>query len=124
VCCGSIARARAQRYAEELEHLVVEHGLHDALVGASLVVDVSGKSHPVGEYVRGLTQLEAAERGSVRLDVRKVIAAGLCERQVRLAERQMVLLGEVLRAVSLDPELALSDAQRAALPGVIRAHVG
>jgi ABC-type dipeptide/oligopeptide/nickel transport system ATPase subunit len=30
----------------------------------------------------------------------------------------------LLRAVSLDPELALSDAQRAALPGVIRAHVG
>ena len=30
----------------------------------------------------------------------------------------------LLRAVSLDPALALSDAQRAALPGVIRAHVG
>jgi hypothetical protein len=56
---------------EELEHLVAEHNLHDALVGAALVADVSGKSHPVGEYVRGLTQLEAAERGSVRLDVRK-----------------------------------------------------
>jgi hypothetical protein len=116
--------ARAQRYGEELERLVAKQGLHDALVGAGLVVDANGKSHPVGEYVRGLTQLEAAERDRCASMCAKAIAAGLGERQVRLAERQIVLLGEVLRAVSLDPALALSDAQRAALPEVIRAHVG
>jgi hypothetical protein len=115
---------RAQRYAEELEQRVAEHGLHDALVGASLVVDANGKTHQVGEYVRGLTQLEAAERDRCASMCTKAITAGLCERQVRLAERQMVLLAEVLRAVSTDPELALSDAQRAALPGVIRTHLG
>jgi hypothetical protein len=87
-------------------------------------VDANGKSHPVGEYVRGLTQLEAAERDRCASMCAKAIAAGLGERQVRLAERQMVLLGEVLRAVSLDPALGLSDAQRAALPGAIRAHLG
>jgi hypothetical protein len=114
---------RAAELSAELERMVMEHGLHDALVGTTIVVDNHGDEHEVGEYVRGLTQLEATERDRCANFAAKAIAAGLAERTVRLAEKQGAVIAEVLRRVFADPSLGLSETQRAAVPDVIRRHL-
>lgn len=94
--------ARAQRYAAELEQMVTDSpSLRDALVG-----DAWGEFGKVGEYVRGLTRLEAEERDRCAGFAAKAIAAGLAERQVRLAERQGALLVAVIQAILGDFGLA------------------
>lgn len=103
---------RAEMLAAELEAKVAEApGLRDALVG-----DSYGEFGKVGEYVKGLARLEAEERDRCAGFATKAIAAGLAERQVRLAERQGVLLVQVLReAVALLPaELQQQVMNRAA----------
>jgi hypothetical protein len=107
----SQSAARAQRYAVELEQLVEEHGLHDALVGKTLVVPPSGGPPvEVGEYVRGLAALEAAERDRCVNFAAKSIAAGLAERTVRLAEKQASIAERALMA-ALD-DIGLTPEQR------------
>lgn len=51
------------------------------------------------EAIRGLVQLEAAERDRCAGMAAKAVAAGLAERQVRLAEQQGALVAGVIRAV-------------------------
>lgn len=85
---------RAELLAAELQAKVTESpSLRDALVG-----DSYGEFGKVGEYVRGLAKLEAEERDRCANFATKAIAAGLAERQVRLAERQGALLVEIIRA--------------------------
>lgn len=115
----SQSATRAQRYATELEELVAE----SPSLRAALVAQAYGEFGPTGEYVRGLAQLEAAERDRCAAFCAKAIAAGLAERQVRLAERQGALIAEVLRAVLDDPELGLTETQRRAMPHVARRHL-
>lgn len=94
--------ARAQRYAAELEDLVAKSPtLRDALIG-----DAWGEFGKQGEFVRGLARLEAEERDRCAGFATKAIAAGLAERQVRLAERQGALMVDVIRAVLADFGLA------------------
>ena len=50
----------------------------------------------------------------------KAINAGLDERMTRVAERTGALLTTMLPTVMDDRDLAMTDAQRAALPGAIR----
>jgi hypothetical protein len=115
---------RVQRYAEELERQVEAAGtLQSALIGKITVIDVDGKTRIGGEYVRALVRLEAEERDRLANFSAKAIAAGLAERQVRVAERQGSLLAELLRQVIGDPTLGLSDDQRAAFPNAIRRHL-
>lgn len=115
----SQAATRAQRYAAELEDMVAEHdNLRDVLVR-----EAYGEFGPVGEYVRGLVVLEAQERERCANWATKAIAAGLAERQVRLAERQGALIADTLRSIMGDPTLGLSDEQRRAMPEVIRQHL-
>lgn len=76
-----------------------------------------------GEAIRGLARLEAEERDRCANFATKAVAAGLAERQVRLAERQGELMATVLAAVLADPEFGASEAQRAALPGLLSRHV-
>lgn len=110
------SKIRAQRYAEELERLVGERPeLRDALIG-----DVAGEFGKAGEYIKGLVILEAQERDRCANFCRLAIAAGLAERQVRMAERQGQLMTELLRAVMADPILGLTAAQRGAIPGIVR----
>lgn len=97
---------RAQGYAEELERVVAETPkLRDALIG-----HIEGEFGPVGEYVRGLVRLEAEERDRCAGMATKAIAAGLAERQVRLAERQGLLMAEVIRLILAD--LGVADDPR------------
>lgn len=116
--------ARAQRYADELEHLVTDSpSLRDALVAETWIPTETAGSYKAGEYIRGLAVLEAQERDRCANFAAKAIAAGLNERMVRLAERQGRLIADVLRAVFDDPELGLTAAQRAAVPDVARRHL-
>lgn len=119
----SQSAARAERYAQELFAKLADDedgALRKALVADVWILDLEGESHKAGEYVRALAKLEAEERDRCANFCRIAIAAGLAERQVRLAERQGQLIAEVLRTVMGDPELGLTEAQKAALPAVAR----
>jgi hypothetical protein len=94
-----------------------------ALVGATYSTSNSGSLYETGEAIRGLADLEAKERDRCAGFATKAIAAGLAERQVRLAEKQGQMIADVLRAVLGDPELGLSAEQRAAAPATIRRHL-
>lgn len=110
------SRMRVDAYAAELEKLVAESpSLTEALVG-----DAQGEFGKVGEYIRGLAQLEAAERDRLAGFAAKAVQAGLGERQVRLAERQGELMSMVLSAVITSKVLGLTEQQRALMPGLMR----
>jgi hypothetical protein len=102
--------ARAQRYALELEQMVAEtdDDLRKALIHTG----------PFGESVRAMVKLENEERDRCSTFAAKAIAAGIAERQVRIAEQQAVILAGVVRAV-LD-RLELSEEQQALAPIVLR----
>lgn len=96
------AALRADAYARELARVVAEKDgdLKKALTGDSWTSGGEG-SEPVktGEYVRAITKLEAEERDRAASFATKAIAAGLAERQVRLAERQAELAAQFVHAV-------------------------
>lgn len=105
----SQASARAERYAQELEQLVGEsENLRDALVR-----EAYGEFGPVGEYVRGLALLEAQERDRLANFAAKAIAAGLAERQVRLAEKNAAIAERALMAALEDIGLSVEQRQAA-----------
>lgn len=91
--------------------------LRDALIGDAWIGTDDGPRKS-GEYLRGLTVLEAQERERCAKWAAMALTAGLNERVVRLAEQQGQLIADVLRAVLADPELALTEAQRRAVPNV------
>lgn len=98
---------RAAGYAAELEsHVAESDSLRKALIG-----EAWGEFGPVGEFVRGLVRLEAEERDRCAGFATKAIAAGLAERQVRLAERQGALIAEAIRGILTD--LGVADDPRA-----------
>lgn len=115
----SQSAARAQRYSEELAVLTGENpNLRDSLIG-----DAWGEGGKTGEYVRGIAQLEERERDRCANFCRLAIAAGLAERQVKLAERQGQLITDLLRSVLADPSLGLTPTQQGAVPGLVRRHL-
>ncbi|MEC5149155.1 hypothetical protein [Cryobacterium sp. GrIS_2_6] len=110
------SRMRVDAYSAELEKLVAESPtLRDALVG-----DAMGEFGKVGEYIRGLAQLESLERDRLATFASKAVQAGLGERQVRLAERQGELMAMVLTTVLDSAQLGLSAAQKSLMPGLMR----
>lgn len=115
----SQSTARAQAYATELAATVDNEGLSRALIGESRVPTENG-SYVSGEYIRGLAMIEAQERDRAANFATKAIAAGLAQRQIALAEQTGALIADVLRVALAAPELGLTDAQRAAIPVVMR----
>jgi hypothetical protein len=114
--------ARAQRYSVELEAMVAESpSLREALVAEQWAATEDGELYKRGEYIRGLAVLEAQERDRCANFATKAVAAGLAERQVRLAERQGELLAQTIRAIFDD--LGLTAQQRALAPAVVRRHL-
>ncbi len=94
------SRRRADAYALELERVAMSYeNLADALVGDSMITGADGSVHKAGEYIRGLVVLESQERDRCATFAAKAIAAGLAERQVRLAESQGAMIAQVLRTV-------------------------
>lgn len=99
-----------------------EFTLESVLIGDTFVA-TQFETKKSGEYIRGLVKLEADAQNDLINASAKAIAAGLAERQVRLAERQGELLYAVMLAIATDPVLALTPAQRKAMPDVIDLHV-
>lgn len=99
-----------------LDPVMRQHGV-GALIGYRYGVDRDGNTFPVEEAIRGLTQLEAMERDRLTSQSAKAIAAGLAERQVRMAETQGVLLVSAIRAMM--DELDLSPEQQARVGEVV-----
>lgn len=71
-----------------------------ALIGSTYADTKDGRIYATGDMIRGLTKLEADERDRCANFAAKAIAAGLAERQVRLAERQAeMVLGAIEAAL-------------------------
>lgn len=114
--------ARCRAYAAELESLVKESpNLREALIAEIWISPDHGAAYLAGEYVRGLAKLEAEERDRLASFCTKAIAAGLAERQVRIAEQTGEQFAKGIKAI-LD-KLGLTDEQAAMVPGVIEATV-
>lgn len=101
--------ARAERYAIELEQHVGESpSLREALVAQAY-----GEFGPTGEYVRGLVRVEAEERDRAATFAVKAIAAGIAERQVRVAEAQASIAERALLAALADLGLSVERQREA-----------
>jgi hypothetical protein len=114
---------RADQLTHRLDQLVDEHGgdLALAMVGDTIILDPqNGREVKSGEYIRGLAQLDAAERERCANWSAKAIAAGLAKRQLELAQQQGRLIADVLRVVLADEQLGLTLEQRRAIPDVGR----
>ena len=97
------AAIRADAYSRELARVVAEKDgdLEKALTGDSYTVGSGEDATPVktGEYIRAITQLESQERDRAANFATKAVAAGLAERQVRMAERQAEMAAAFVNAV-------------------------
>lgn len=113
-------RADVQTAKKDLERIFNTGGVA-ALVGYTYDDSKTGGIYATGEQIRGLAQLEAAERERCAGFAAKAVAAGLAQRQVELAERQGALLVELLTAMFDD--LGLTDEQREAAPDVLDRHL-
>jgi hypothetical protein len=110
----------ADRAREDLKRIFTTGGVA-ALVGNVYAATKDGDIYATGEAIRGLAKLEAEERDRCATMATKAVAAGLAERQVRLAEQQGTLLASVIRAV-LD-DLDLSPEQAAKVAEVVPRHL-
>lgn len=84
-----------------------------ALIGYKWDVSRLGQPFPVEEAIRGLARLEAEERERCAGMAAKAVAAGLAERQVRLAEQQGMLMVAMIRGVLDDLDLSADQQLRA-----------
>lgn len=121
----SQSRTRVEQYATRLAQLVDEHGgdLAEAMVSDQYVMSDTGALQKVGEFIRGLAQLERDERDRCANMAALAIKAGIAERQIQLAERHGAMLASFMRAVLGDGDLALTPEQRARVPAVMSRHL-
>jgi hypothetical protein len=84
---------------------VMRQGGVAALIGYRYGADREGNLYRVEEAVRGLARLEAEERDRCASFAAKAVAAGLAERQVRLAEQQGALIVAAVKGILEDLEL-------------------
>jgi hypothetical protein len=107
-------------YADEIDRLTTadpDASLSDVLVGESKIW--TGESvQTVGDYVRGIVVLEAAERDRCAKFCKLAIDAGLAERMVRVAERQAETVAAAVREALADSGLS-EDVRR-----MVTANVG
>jgi hypothetical protein len=98
---------RVGRLAEELQQKVEEQGLEFAMNS-------------------GLARVEAEERDRLGNFATKGIAAGLKEREVRIAERQVDILGGVVAAMleAMNPTPEQAEAAKIAFKEQLALHVG
>jgi hypothetical protein len=83
-----------------------------ALIGYKFDADRDGRIYATEEAVRGLAKLEAEERDRCANFAAKAVAAGLAERQVRLAERQGALMASTFRGALDDADVPAEVRQR------------
>lgn len=97
---------------QQLDEVFLSGGV-SALVGKTWGAVKDMGVYATGEAIRGLADLERKERELCANFAAKAIAAGLAERQVRLAERQGELMVTMLAAALA--EAGLTDAQSTAV---------
>jgi hypothetical protein len=83
-----------------------------ALIGYKFDADRDGRIYATEEAVRGLAKLEAEERDRCAGFAAKAVAAGLAERQVRLAEQHGALMAATFRGALDDAEVPAEVRQR------------
>lgn len=91
------------------------------LMAPTYDLDMFGNRIKIGEQIRALVKLEAEERDRLAAWCAKAISVGIEERRVRLAEYQGTQLTAVVTAMI--EGLGLTPAQRALVPGALRAAV-
>lgn len=89
--------ARIQVAREDLRKIFATGGVA-ALIGNTYSDAKDGGIYATGEAIRGLAKLEAEERDRCADFARKAVAAGLAERQVRLAEQQAEMVVKAIDA--------------------------
>lgn len=107
----SVTEWNRQGYEAEIDRILDELDvpLSEALVGDSIVVDKDGSPHKVGEYIRGIVQLEAQERKLAADLAFKVLGANVAERLTRAREQVAELTMAVLAATYRDLGIDLTD---------------
>lgn len=101
-------RADRDRAQQDLARVFATGGVA-TLIGHQHAADKEGGVFATGEAIRGLVLLEAQERDRAAGFAAKAVAAGLAERQVKLAEQQGALVAQVIRGVLDDLGLSLTD---------------
>lgn len=110
---GLLGRAyEAAKTGDSLDPLIESSGVA-ALIGYRYGVDREGNRFQQEEAIRGLAKLEAEERDRCANFAAKAVAAGLAERQVRMAEAQGMLMVGVIRNILDDLALTAEQQQRA-----------
>jgi hypothetical protein len=87
------------------------------LVGHTVAMAPGVGPYASGEAVRGLAQLEAAERDRCVRFAKTAHDMGIAEHQIRIAEQQGSMLADVIRRVL--GALDLTEQQRALVPQVV-----
>lgn len=106
--------------AQDLRRIFSTGGVA-ALVGHQWSATKDGDIYATGEAIRGLAQLEASERDRCAGFAAKAVAAGLAERQVRVAEQVgATLVAMVLAAVDV---AGVAGDQRATLLGELMRQI-
>lgn len=94
---------RVEQLSGEVERIVSESGtLAEALTANSYTTTEDGTTVKTGEYIRAMTALESEERDRCYSFAAKAVAAGLAERQIRIAERQVELVKAAIEATLQD----------------------
>jgi hypothetical protein len=120
VRADNLAQAIEDKVAKGREEFGDDFNLENILIGEQWVSNEQG-SYKAGEYVRGLVALESQERDRLANFATKAIAAGLGERQVRIAERAGEQLAVMMRLMA--DQLGFTPEQRQRMPEVIRLAV-
>lgn len=101
-------RPAVQAARADLDRVFTTGGV-GALIGVRRDADRWGRLYDVEEGLRGLARLEADERDRCANFAAKAVAAGLAERQVRLAEQQGALMVAAIRAILADLDLTVDQ---------------
>lgn len=110
---GLLAQAyEAQEAGDSLDGVMRGNGRVASLIGYRYGVDKEGNRFPIEEAIRGLVQLEAQERDRCAQMATKAIAAGLAERQVRMAEQVGMQIVEIFRRIEAAMEFSAEDKVR------------
>lgn len=105
------AGADAERARQDLDR-IFNQGPVAVLIGHTYAATKDGDIYATGEKLRGLVELEADERDRCANFAARAVAAGLAERQVRLAEQQGALMASLYRGALDDADLDPESRQR------------
>lgn len=106
---GAGADRQLEEAARQDLERVLNHGGVSALIGHTFSATKDGDIFATGEAIRGLARLEGEERDRCAGFAAKAIAAGIAERQVRVAERHVELVNEALTAALAEMGLGLDQ---------------